>query len=403
MLSNADGWNFIKQAFSTVVSAEGSFDVFWEHPRMINYLYDLVLSERNQIVLIEQIYSTGAAKHIRNAAADPNSAESALKEAFKALKGAELNEGAIYSGIGCFVSAVPSLSEAYVSLLKWQSNKNADAATRYIALQLSVQNWDSAKEHCDAAMGKYPEISELYLYRLMANYKLSNEADLIDKDLDLKDDPDFQNAVLHASTKVRQEELFRHQEAQEQKKRKYHEIQEGLTRCRTEQDYLKLEAECKSILSFRNTSELLKKCRDSLQRVRADEKTYVRACEALAAARKYQDLKKWTEAAEAFKSAAGFFSGILSHKDSRKLAAECGNPTAYLKAVGLMERAQSESAFREAAAAFEVAGSFGDSEIRWKQCVEQAENSRKNLIYQKACGKIAEAQKIGFLNWRKYR
>lgn len=403
MLSNSDGGSLIAQAFGAVVLAEGSIDVLWENPRMINYLYDLAPSERNKIEQIKHIYSTDAARHMKNAATDPNSAESELRQVFRMLRAVGISEESINSSIEYFVSAVPAMSKAYVSLLEWQSNRNADAPMRYIALQLSAQNWGSAKKHCDAAIERYPEVSEFYLYRLMANYKLIDETDLADKDLDLRNNPDFKNAVLYAPTKERQEELFRYQEAQEQKKRKYHEIGEGLTRCHTEQDYLKLEAECKSILSFRNTDELLKKCRDGLQRVRADEKTYARACEALASAREYQDLKKWTEAAEAFKTAAGFFSGILSYKDSRKLAAECGNPTAYLKAVGLMERAQSESAFREAAAAFEIAGSFGDSEIRRKQCVEQTENSRKELIYQKACGKIAEAQNIGFLSWRKYR
>lgn len=404
MLSNSDGWNFIAQAFSAVVLAEGSSsEVLWDNPRMINYLYDLAPAERNKIALINQIYLTGATRRIRNAATDPNSAESELKQAFKALKEAGIDEGAINASIECFVSAVPSLYEAYVSLLDWQKGRNADSTVRFIALQLSVRNWNMAKALCDDTIKQYPRLSEPYLFRLMALHECSNEVDLIDTNLDLKDSSDFQSSVRYASSKERQEKLFRYQEVQEQKKRKYYAIKEGRVHAQTEQEYLKWAEECKSILNFRNTRQLREVCMVDAQRARSCEMTYMIAYGYLDSARKLQALQKWVETAEAFRSAANLFNKILSYKDSKQLVKECRNPAVYLNAVGLMEQAQSEKSFREAATAFEAVSCFGDSEIRRKQCIEQAENCRKEIIYQEACKKLGEAKKIHVFNWRKYR
>lgn len=87
-------------------------------------------------------------------------------------------------------------------------------------------------------------------------------------------------------------------------------------------------------------------------------------------------------------------------RDKLKMA---NDSIAYDAAVVLMNKADKECEYTDAAAAFSVLSGFKDSDEKKAMCVSRAEECKKRESYHKAIESINRSKEITLFNWRKYR
>ena len=100
---------------------------------------------------------------------------------------------------------------------------------------------------------------------------------------------------------------------------------------------------------------------------------------------------------EAYKKASAKFKELHDFKDSKELAKECLDKAEearltvlYNSAVSAMNSADTEQQYKSAASKFSAIKPFRDAEDKAKLCLEKAEISRKDAIYDSAVSSMSE-------------
>ncbi len=131
-----------------------------------------------------------------------------------------------------------------------------------------------------------------------------------------------------------------------------------------------------------------------------------------AASEKFHSADKLTDQTER----ANAFSKILNDYQSyvsvveflnlftrcREKVAEANNNVAYNKALEMMDRADSSTAFKKAEEAFSALGNYKDSEQKREECSERFTHFAKEDTYKMAMEAYNKAKRINIFNWKKY-
>ena len=215
---------------------------------------------------------------------------------------------------------------------------------------LEDRDWKSADEYCEKVLDTDPENAQAYLGKLLASIQVRNPDSLSKASQPFANNPNYAKCVRYGDKTLRE----------------------------------KLEKDNQTIkdrLEEQRLSGLYQKAED-LQRRASTEQQYL-------------------EAAKAFTSISTYRNATVRAEQCRKLAEEIRIRTEEQKREALYERAKDlaeiasdEKAYKEAAAAFEKVSGYKDADELARQCLEKAEVSRKDEIYNKASAEADNAESI---------
>lgn len=99
------------------------------------------------------------------------------------------------------VQTQESFANARVSV---NANATTEALLTRIKLLLEDKDWPNANAYCDAVLDAEPESAMAYVYKLMAELRVSKQADLANHKVPFDTKPNYQKAVRFADDSLRQ-------------------------------------------------------------------------------------------------------------------------------------------------------------------------------------------------------
>ncbi len=201
-------------------------------------------------------------------------------------------------------------------------------------------DWKSADEYCEKVLDTDPENAQAYLGKLLASIQVRNPDSLSKASQSFANNPNYAKCMRYGDKMLREKlakdnQTIKDRLEEERLSGLYQKAEELQRRASTEQQYIEASRAFSSISAYRDAAARAKRCRTLAEEAK-----------------------------------------IQLEEQKREAL--------YDRAKDLAEIASDEKAYRDAAAAFEKVTGFRDADELAKGCLEKAEESRKEEIYNKA-------------------
>ncbi len=266
------------------------------------------------------------------------------------------------------VQTQESFANARVSV---NANATTEALLTRIKLLLEDKDWPNANAYCDAVLDAEPESAMAYVYKLMAELRVSKQADLANHKVPFDTKPNYQKAVRFADDSLRQmlNGYIAHINERNERERLdglYNNACAAMQQSATEEAYKNAASLFAVIKGHKDADNLQAECLRKAEQARLEAERKATE-EKAAAAEQAKKMKKIAMIVVPIVVAAIVAAVIISGNMQKS--------TAYNAAVALAEAGQ----YDEAVAAFTELGNYKDSaeqinEITYNQAVALLES-----------------------------
>lgn len=277
------------------------------------------------------------------------------------------------------VQTQESFANARVSV---NANATTEALLTRIKLLLEDKDWPNANAYCDAVLDAEPESAMAYVYKLMAELRVSKQADLANHKVPFDTKPNYQKAVRFADDSLRQmlNGYIAHINERNERERLdglYNNACAAMQQSATEEAYKNAASLFAVIKGHKDADNLQAECLRKAEQARLEAERKATE-EKAAAAEQAKKMKKIAMIVVPIVVAA-IVAAVLISNFVKAQQEEAARLEAYNAAVALAEAGQ----YDEAIAAFTELGDYRDSaeqinETTYNQAVALLESGNYN-------------------------
>lgn len=246
------------------------------------------------------------------------------------------------------------------------ANATTESLLNRIKFQLEDKDWPSANAYCDAVLDAEPENAMAYVYKLMAELRVSEQADLENQTTPFDTKPNYQRALRFADEGLQQtlkSYIVHINERNEQERLKglYDNACAAMQQSTTEENYKNAAALFAAIKGYKDADSLQAECLKKAEQARLE--TERKAAEEKAAAAEQAKKTKKIAMIAAPIVVVAIVAAVLISNFMKAQQEEAARLEAYNAAVALAEAGQ----YNEAIAAFGELGDYKDSAEQIKE------------------------------------
>ena len=251
-------------------------------------------------------------------------------------------------------------------------------------------NWESANEYCEKVLDQNPKNAEAYLGKLMAELHIRTPEGLKDTPQPFDDRDSYKKALRFGDGTLKEKlsndlAYIRNREITARNEPIYQNALIAM-REQTESGYCKAAELFASIANYKDSGKMHLECKANAVETR-NQGIYQYALIAM---------RKQTE--QGYRKAAELFASIAHYLDADKLRIECESNAEETRKQGIYQKAlnamqeQTEQGYHKAAELFVSVAGYKDADKLRVECETNAEETRKQGIYQNALNTMNTAK-----------
>ena len=191
------------------------------------------------------------------------------------------------------------------------SNASEESLLKRIKLFLEESDWESASVYCENVLDIDPECAQVYVYKLMIEYHVSKQEDLVLLSEPFYDSKNYINALRFADDSLKKVlEGYNNRIKELKYENAYNSAMNAFNLARTEQDYRLIIPKFLDLGDYKNSAQMVYEC---------DGKANL--CKYNNAVQLFDNAKSETDYLDAKKE----FDSLGNYSDAMKLAATCND------------------------------------------------------------------------------
>lgn len=275
-------------------------------------------------------------------------------------------------------------------------NANTAPLLKRAFMFLEDKEWNSADEYCEKVLDIDPECAEAYLGKLMVELNVTSRQNLKNCSTPFDGRNNFQKAMRFADENLKKElQGYIDFIVNRNLTNAYNDAIRAMNSANTEEAYKKASAKFKELHDFKDSKELAKECLDKAEEARLTV-LYNSAVSAMNSA----------DTEQQYKSAAGKFSAIKTFRDAEDMAKVCLEKAEISRKDAIYDSAVSSmsegtiSAYKKAIDAFKTIEEWKDASTKIYDCehsiyeIEQKEEADRIEAARLAEEKRLEEERI---------
>ena len=299
-------------------------------------------------------------------------------------------------GIKKVLDAEKKPEQAKETVVTGGGNANTAPLLKRAFMFLEDGDWNSADEYCEKVLDIDPECAEAYLGKLMVELNVTSRQNLKNCSTPFDGRNNFQKAMRFADENLKKElQGYIDFIINRNLTNAYNDAVRAMKSASTEEAYKKASAKFKELHDFKDSKELAKECLDKAEEARLTV-LYNTAMSAMNSANTEQQ----------YKSAAGKFSAIKTFRDAGEKAKLCLEKAEISRKDAIYDSAVSSmsegtiSAYKKAIDAFKTIEEWKDSSTKIYDCersiyeIEQKEEADRIEAARLAEEKRLEEERI---------